>query len=51
MLNQHEGGLEHHVNDERTDPEGFVVNHDGQPTKLVNRKEFSRLNFLRQRQR
>ena len=48
-LNQHEGGLEHHVGSERTDPEGFVVNHNGTPTKLVNRAEFSRLNFLKQR--
>ena len=50
-LNQHEGGLEHHVGSERTDPEGFVVNHNGTPTKLVNRAEFSRLNFLKQKQK
>ena len=53
-LNQHEGGLEHHVEVEggkmkRTDPEGFVVHHAGEPTKLVNRKEFSKINLLKVR--
>ena len=53
-LNQHEGGLEHHVEIEggkmkRTDPEGFVVHHAGEPTKLVNRKEFSKINLLKVR--
>jgi hypothetical protein len=49
VLNQHEGGLEHHIDSKRTDPEGFVVNHAGQPTKLVNRKEFSKANLLKVR--
>ena len=53
-LNQHEGGLEHHVEVEggkmkRTDPEGFVIHHAGEPTKLVNRKEFSKINLLKVR--
>jgi Family of unknown function (DUF6267) len=53
-LNQHEGGLEHHVEVgkgemKRTDPEGFVVHYAGEPTKLVNRKEFSKINLLKVR--
>ena len=48
-LNKHTGGLEHHIGDKKTDPEGFVVHHDGEPTKLVNRKEFSRANLLKTR--
>jgi hypothetical protein len=53
-LNQHEGGLEHHVDIgdgkmKRTDPEGFVIHHAGEPTKLVNRKEFSKINLLKVR--
>jgi hypothetical protein len=27
-LNQHEGGLEHHIGDKRTNPEGFVIHHN-----------------------
>ena len=49
VLNQHEGGLEHHIDNKRTNPEGFVVNHAGQPTKLVNRAEFSKANLLKVR--
>lgn len=48
-LNQHEGGLEHHIDKKRTDPEGFVINHAGEPTKLVNRAEFARANLLKVR--
>jgi len=48
-LNQHEGGLEHHIDGKRTGPEGFVVNHAGEPTKLVDRKEFAKANLLRVR--
>lgn len=48
-LNQHHGGLEHHIDDKPTDPEGFVTNHAGEPTKLVNRKEFSKANLLKVR--
>lgn len=48
-LNQHEGGLEHHIDNKRTSPEGFVVNHAGEPTKLVNRSEFARANLLKVR--
>jgi len=48
-LNQHEGGLEHHIDGKRTGPEGFVVNHAGEPTKLVDRKEFAKANLLKVR--
>jgi hypothetical protein len=46
-LEQHEGGLEHHIGTKRSKPEGFVVNHNGEPTKLVNREEFAKANFAR----
>lgn len=50
-LNQHTGGLEHHIDHTKTDPEGFVVNHTHEgktePTKLVNRAEFSKANLLK----
>ena len=55
VLNQHEGGLEHHISGNRTDPEGFVFHPtktkdtDGSPIKLVNRAEFSRANLLKVR--
>ena len=45
-LARHTGGLEHHVNDSSVKPEGFVVKHKGKVTKLNDRKEFNRLNFL-----
>ena len=48
-LESHEGGLEHHIDGKRSKPEGFVVNHKGEPTKLVNRAEFARANLLRNR--
>jgi hypothetical protein len=54
-LNQHEGGLEHHISGNRTDPEGFVFHPtkskdtDGAPIKLVNRAEFSKANLLKVR--
>jgi hypothetical protein len=51
-LNKHTGGLEHHIDHAKTDPEGFVVNHShagkpSEPTKLVNRAEFSKANLLK----
>ena len=48
-LAQHEGGLEHHIDGKKTGPEGFVVNHAGEPTKLVDRKEFAKANLLKVR--
>lgn len=49
-LSQHTGGLEHSVAGEKVKPEGFVVNHEGKPTKLNDRSEFNRLNFLARKQ-
>jgi hypothetical protein len=46
VLAKHTGGLEHTVGGQKVKPEGFVVNHEGSPTKLNDRKEFNRLNFL-----
>lgn len=48
-LEKHTGGLEHHIDNKKTGPEGFVVNYAGQPTKLVNRKEFAKANLLKVR--
>jgi hypothetical protein len=41
---------EHTVNGKETKPEGFVAIHKGHPIKLVNRAEFSRANFLKNRE-
>lgn len=49
-LAQHTGGLEHTVAGEKVKPEGFVVTHEGKPTKLNDRAEFNRLNFLARKQ-
>lgn len=50
-LDQHTGGLEHHIGSTETQPEGYVVNHTHEgkqePTKLVNRAEFSKANLLK----
>jgi len=52
-LEKHEGGLEHHISGQKSKPEGFVVNHKfgshEEPTKLVNRAEFAKANFLKTR--
>ena len=48
-LEKHTGDLEHHIDNKPTGPEGFVVNHQGVPTKLVNRAEFARANLLKVR--
>lgn len=45
-LAQHTGGLTHEVKGQPVKPEGFVVNHDGQLSKLNDRNEFNRLNRL-----
>ena len=37
--------FEHSVAGKPTNPEGYVATHKGYPTKLVDRAEFSRLNF------
>jgi hypothetical protein len=48
-LEKNTGGLEHHIDGKPTGPEGFVVNHGGEPTKLVNRAEFAKANLLKVR--
>jgi hypothetical protein len=41
--------FDHHVGDTKVKPEGFVANINNKPTKLVDRAEFSRANFMRSR--
>lgn len=48
-LESHEGGLEHHISGQKSKPEGFVVHHENEPTKLVNRAEFAKANLLKVR--
>ena len=48
-LETHEGHYQHHINGKKSKPEGFVVHHDNQPTKLVNRAEFAKQNLLKVR--
>lgn len=48
-LEHHEGGYKHHIDGKESKPEGFVVHHKGQPTKLVNRAEFAKQNLLKVR--
>jgi hypothetical protein len=49
-LSQHTGDLDHSVEGNKVKPEGFVVSHEGTPTKLNDRAEFNRLNFLKRNQ-
>ena len=42
--NKH-GGMEHHIDDKETHPEGYVAHHSGASIKLVDRAEFSKANF------
>ena len=48
-LNQHPGTLSHHIDGKETHPEGFVVNHKNEPSKLIDRAEFSRANLMKVR--
>ena len=48
-LETHEGNYQHHIEGKKSKPEGFVVHHDNEPTKLVNRSEFARQNLLKVR--
>ena len=48
-LESSKGGYDYHINGEQSKPEGYVVNHKGEPTKLVNRAEFARQNLLKVR--
>lgn len=41
--------FEHHIGGIKAKPEGYVVVRNNRPTKLVDRAEFSRANFLRDR--
>ena len=38
--------FEHSINGVKSKPEGYVVVRNNRPTKLVDRAEFSRQNFL-----
>lgn len=42
----HKQDFEHHIGDMKTKPEGFVAVVNNRPTKLVDRAEFSKNNFL-----
>ena len=42
----HSQKFEHHIGGQKVKPEGFVAVRDNRPTKLVDRGEFSRANFL-----
>ena len=48
-METHEGHYQHHIAGKKSKPEGFVVHHDNQPTKLVNRAEFAKQNLLKVR--
>ena len=48
-LETHEGRYQHHIAGKKSKPEGFVVHHDNEPTKLVNRAEFAKQNLLKVR--
>lgn len=41
--------FEHHIGNTPSKPEGYVVVRNNRPTKLVDRQEFSRANFLKTR--
>lgn len=43
--NKSHGGMEHHIDNKETHPEGYVAHHNGSSIKLVNRSEFSAANF------
>jgi hypothetical protein len=43
----HTSEFEHSIRGKKAKPEGFVISKGNQPTKLVNRHEFSRQNFIR----
>ena len=48
-LETHEGHYQHHIGGKKSKPEGFVVHHEHEPTKLVNRAEFAKQNLLKVR--
>jgi hypothetical protein len=50
-LSRSQTKFNHSVGGTPTNPEGFVIQNKGILSKLVNRKEFSRLNFLKSKNR
>lgn len=46
-LNKTKHPYSHSINNNPTNPEGYVATYGGKPTKLVNRGEFSRQNFAK----
>jgi hypothetical protein len=48
-LDKQPARYEHHIDGKESKPEGYVVNHNGVPNKLVNRAEFARSNLLKVR--
>lgn len=49
VLNQDHGSFEHTINDNPSKPEGFVHRHEGKTNKYVDRTEFSKSNFEKNR--
>lgn len=49
VMDKSHTGMEHHINGKKTNPEGYVVHHANEPTKLVNRAEFAKANLLKVR--
>ena len=49
VMDKSHTGVEHHINGKATNPEGYVVHHDNEPTKMVNRAEFAKANLLKVR--
>lgn len=45
--NEKQNPMKQSIDGKSTDPEGYVMQHKGRVTKLVNRGEFARANFLR----
>jgi hypothetical protein len=45
-LSKYTGGLDHEIAGKKVKPEGFVINYEGRPTKLNDRHEFNKMNFL-----
>jgi hypothetical protein len=43
------GGVEHSIGGKETNPEGYVIHHANEPTKLVNRADCARSNLLKVR--
>jgi len=46
-LSSSKSHFDHHIANEKVKPEGFVASRNNMPSKLVDRAEFSRMNFLK----